>query len=81
MKTKAEKLKMAAIAWYVASSCFYLSAVIGYFRDGEMDGVCLLIGSAFLCLGGVMLNRSVQAKDEVTQAEDEEKQEERDDGE
>ncbi|MCD8161507.1 MAG: hypothetical protein LUE61_10175 [Clostridiales bacterium] len=49
--------KASATLFFIASVCFYIAAIIGFFSDGDFSVVYLCLGSAFLCIGAAQLNR------------------------
>lgn len=55
-KDKSEKISF--ICFLVASICFYISSIIGIIiKDGSSWIVNLCLGSAFLCLSTIHLNK------------------------
>lgn len=59
MKNKLHEEKIAGICYLLASACFYLSAVMGFFgTDAGNEAVNLCLGSAFLCLASTHWSKS-----------------------
>lgn len=58
------KDKRTAILCFIASVCFYLSAVVSSTYDVSTAVVNLCLGSTFLCLGVVWLNKDKSKKED-----------------
>ncbi|MCC8105955.1 MAG: hypothetical protein LIO99_08135 [Clostridiales bacterium] len=56
--------KISAVLYFIASLCFYISAILNFISDGNMGVVYLCLGSTFLCLGAVRLNKDKDEKDD-----------------
>ena len=56
--------KTVSVLNFLASFCFYISAIINFINDcGGMGALYLCLGSTFLCLGAVWLNKDKDKKD------------------
>ena len=56
--------KIIAILNFVSSLCFYICSIINFINDGSMGALYLCLGSTFLCLGCVSLNKDKKDKEE-----------------
>ena len=58
--------KIVSVLNFLTSFCFYICAIINFINDSGMGALylCLCLGSTFLCLGSVGLNKGKKDKDD-----------------
>ena len=56
--------KIVSVLNFLTSFCFYICAIINFINDSGMGVVYLGLGSTFLCLGSVWLNKGKKDKDD-----------------
>ena len=59
-----ESNKIVSVLNFLTSFCFYICAIINFINNSGMGVVYLGLGSTFLCLGSVWLNKGKKDKDD-----------------
>ena len=59
-----ESNKIVSVLNLLTSFCFYICAIINSINDSGMGALYLCLGSTFLCLRSVWLNKDKKDKDD-----------------